>query len=116
MIIIALIALTSGAFAQELSLGDIYAPAEIEKLFNHSYASLKNPNCLKEYVKSEDYRSRMNDGDHIRSVNICSQGKNLKINIRYNQMGGRTGSMPSINTILYCELKLPIAAGGCAEY
>ena len=107
------ICLSSVVSAQELPFGDVFRPQEVYKLMNSSYPSLKNPNCLKDHIKTADYLDRLKEGGHIREVNVCSEGKNLRFNIRYNQMGGARGSMPSVNWIVYCDLKKEVAKEGC---
>gem|GEM_PF-3717677 len=58
----------------------------------------------------------MNDSAKIRSINICSKGRNIRFNIHFNQMGGTQGSIGSMNTIVYCELKTPLPPAGCNDY
>ncbi len=101
------------ASAQELEYGDVYRPQEIIAIMNTSHSVFKDPNCIKDYLKTPDYLDRVKQGDHIRYVNICSQGKNLRFNIRFNQMGGRIGSVPSVNSIVDCDLKKSVAPVGC---
>lgn len=111
-----MLSIFSVAQAQELKLGDYYKAEEISKLLNNKYPKLQNPHCLKDYLLSSDYKSRMNDGAQIRNVNVCSRGREMRINIHFNQMGGTQGSVGAINTIIYCLLKVPTAESGCYDY
>ncbi|MFY7993240.1 MAG: hypothetical protein ACOVP4_08115 [Bacteriovoracaceae bacterium] len=104
----------SVAQAQELKLGDYYKAEEISSLLKNKYPKLQNPNCLKEYLLSSDYKSRMKDGAQIRNVNVCSRGREMRVNIHFNQMGGTQGSIGAMNTIVYCLLKVPVAPAGCS--